>query len=197
MHLKIWLKQWPLSKKGKPFIKQQSWQVCQDKHWHDRFTGRVIDPVVFGGQTIFTKEEEHGLVDHVKTMSKFGYGYSRSQLIYLASDMAEFLHRRSARKPLSEKWLTGFLRRWPELKVTKPSSLSMTRAATITPEVVCSYYQELEQVITKYGLRDRPEAIYNLDETGFSPEHHPPKVLCMFSWNLNCITRHIMGIKVI
>ena len=48
----------------------------------------------------------------------------------------------------------------------------MTRAMT-TPQVIQQYHEELQ----KYHLLQRPEAIYNLDETGCSSEHHPPKVL--------------------
>ena len=70
-----------------------------------------------------------------------------------------------------------FFYRWPELRLVKPRSLSMTRAQAATPEAISKYYQELERVLTTYNIQSRPELIYNLDESGFSPEHSPPKIV--------------------
>lgn len=33
--------------------------------------------------------------------------------------------------------------------------------------VIYGYYEKLEEVVKQYGIEDRPECIYNLDETGF------------------------------
>ena len=36
---------------------------------------------------------------------------------------------------------------------------------------------ELEITLKQHDLTNRPERIFNIDETGFSPEHTPPKVV--------------------
>ena len=169
-----------LVKEGHSIYKAAKMTGVPRQTLNDRFTGRVNDPVVFGGHTLLSEEEERKIVEHVSTMARFGYGYSRSQLIYLATDMAAFTKKRDASKSLSEKWLFNFLHRWPQLRVTKASSLSKTRATTTTPQVIQHYYEELSDILQKYHLLERPEAIYNLNETGFSPEHHPTKVLHIF-----------------
>lgn len=142
----------------------------------DHVCGRVAEDASLGGPPLFTQEEEKKLAQHVVTMASFGYGYGRMQLVYLASDMASFAKKCVSTKTLSNKWFYGFIKRWPELKLMKPRKLSMTRAQATTKETITSYFEELKGVINKYDLTHRPEAIYNIDETGFSPEHTPPKV---------------------
>lgn len=60
----------------------------------------------------------------------------------------------------------------------KARGLSDYRARCTTPEVISRYYSNLQQVMERYSLLDRPELIYNLDEVGISPEHKPPAVVC-------------------
>jgi len=81
-------------------------------------------------------------------------------------------------RQLSTKWYYKFLKRWDkELKLVKPRKLTSNRAAALTTEDIDRYFEELERVMTKYGLQDKPQLIYNLDETGLQPEHRPPLVI--------------------
>ena len=89
---------------------------------------------------------------------------------------------------LTEKWLDGFLRRWPILSTIKLRALEMARAKAMQPEVVTSYYKELERVLNKYDHLDKPENIYNLDETGINTQHTPPKVLAQKGTRVQGIT---------
>ena len=80
-------------------------------------------------------------------------------------------------KPLSLQWFRNFMDRWPELKTQRPRALGLSRAKCTSQEVVDSYFDELETILTKYNLKDKPHCIYNIDEKGLSPEHTPPKVV--------------------
>ena len=73
-------------------------------------------------------------------MATFGFGYSRSQVIHIATDMATYTGRSQS---LTFNWFYGFMKRWPELKVIKPRSLSMTRAKASTAENLRNYFEEL------------------------------------------------------
>jgi len=42
---------------------------------------------------------------------------------------------------------------------------------------VSIYFQELDQILTKYDLKDKPQHIYNIDEKGISDNHTPPRVV--------------------
>jgi len=58
-------------------------------------------------------------MNHFKKMSILGYGYTQQEFVDVASQYAVQLGKRTADKPLSMKWIKGFLSRWPEMKVTK------------------------------------------------------------------------------
>ena len=145
----------------------------------DRVKG-YIDPQNFktGGETVLTKEEEETLVNHVETMAQLGYGYSNIQLQHLSGERAFDMGRRKENKPLSNNWLYGFLRRWNDrLSTLNPRKLESNRARCATPEAVSLYFENLQDIISKYNLNNKPHCIYNLDETGLQPEHRPPNVI--------------------
>ena len=50
------------------------------------------------------------LVEHVKVLAELGFGYTNVQPKSLAEDLAKHLSRRPSSKPLSNKWLTEFLK---------------------------------------------------------------------------------------
>ena len=60
----------------------------------DRVAGR-IDPENFAQETLFTKDEEKKLVEHIKMRSELGYGLSNCYLQRLAGEMAYDLKKRS------------------------------------------------------------------------------------------------------
>ena len=39
------------------------------------------------------------------------------------------------------------------------------------------YFEELDRILTKYNLKDKPHAIYNIDEKGINTEYKPPNVV--------------------
>lgn len=59
----------------------------------------------------------------------------------------------------------------------RPRSLDTNRAKSSAPEKVDTYYKNLDDILEKYDLRDKPQFIYNIDETGIQPEHRPPNVI--------------------
>lgn len=144
----------------------------------DRVKGR-IDPFDFctGGDTTLSREEEV-LVEHLQAMSLLGYGYTNTKLQQVAGELAFDMGKKRKNKPMSNNWLNGFLRRWEaSIKSFTPRSLDSNRARSSTPEIVSAYYYNLRQILTKYNLTDKPQHIYNLDETGLQPDHRPPNVI--------------------
>lgn len=143
----------------------------------DRVKGHV-DALNFGGETVFTHEEELTLVEHLETLAQLGYGATNSKLQHLAGDLAFALNKRPSSKPLSGNWLYGFLNRWEDrISSIRPRSLDTHRAKASTPEIVDTYFDNLKIVLEENDLEDKPQFIYNLDETGIHPEHRPPNVI--------------------
>ena len=71
-----------------------------------------------------------------------------------------------------------FAKRHPNLTLRAPSKLSLARARASDPEVIGSYFDMLEKVMTEYDLFDKPGQIFNVDETGMPLDFRPPKVIC-------------------
>ncbi|MES9879448.1 MAG: helix-turn-helix domain-containing protein [Sedimenticola sp.] len=135
-------------------------------------------PIPGRGPTL-SRCEEGQLVDHVTYMANVGYGYSRQAFLRLASDYATSLGKKAANDPsFGQSWYTRFSKRWPTIHLAKPEKLSIVRAKATSEEVLRKYYTELDKVLTENGLKQKPERIWNVDETGMSMEHSPQKVIC-------------------
>lgn len=81
-----------------------------------------IDCVTTGRTPVFTLEEEGYIVNHIKSMANLGYGYTRQEDVDIGTRFAENLGKRKHTDPLTLRWFSGFVSRWPELRVLKPRS---------------------------------------------------------------------------
>lgn len=141
----------------------------------DRIAGDIdLECCTMGAIPLFSLGEEARLVSHLKEMANIGYGYSRQEVVDVASNFAVHLNKRTRDNPMSLKWFYSFLGRWPELKVIKPRSLEISRAKSATIENVDKYFEELKNVMEKYDLIDKPHLIFNIDEKGITINHSPP-----------------------
>ena len=155
----------------------------------DRLDDRITFERISSGPVSFLgKHVEQELVEHIHHLAKIGYGYTRLQIIELASQYAHSCKKLPKHKSLSQQWFNGFIKRWPDLKNIKPSSLDALRAKATNPEKIKEYFKELDSIMTKYNLKDRPDLIYNIDEKGISTEHKPPYVVCSRELKAQTIT---------
>jgi hypothetical protein len=155
----------------------------------DRTRGLVPVDVAVGFKPIFTPEEEEKLVEHISYMARIGYGYNVSQIKYMARDYALHLGKPvKSSERLSDCWFYQFIKRWPNLKIAKPQKLAISRAKSASREVIDSYYSELWTILNENNLLDKPERIFNIDETGISTEHQPPKLVCNTDTNPQAVT---------
>lgn len=51
------------------------------------------------------------------------------------------------------------------------------RARALNPEVVRKYFDDLASIFEELGLANKPEQVWNWDESGFNFEHQPVKVV--------------------
>ena len=154
----------------------------------DRTRGNIAVDVKLGHGTLLSTEEEQKLVAHITYMADIGYGYNKSSIQYMARGYSA-----SGKEPMGKKleetgylsncWFYGFMNRWPELKDVKPRKLAIlvSRAKSASSGVLNNFYKELGTILTSNNLKDKPERIWNIDETGVSTEHSPPRIVC-----LNC-----------
>ena len=145
----------------------------------DRVDNRVnVDCVKNGPEPVLSEIEEAKLVAHIKELAAVGYGYTRAEVCGMATDFAVTLGKRKKEdQQFSMQWFYSFLKRWPELHVVKPSSLSEQRARCASEVSITNYFMELEHILTKYNLQEKPQSIYNIDEKGINTETRPPYVV--------------------
>ncbi|XP_062567747.1 uncharacterized protein LOC134229990 [Saccostrea cucullata] len=166
-------------------------KVCSvpESTLRDRTLGIVPIDVSIGFTPIFNREEEEKLVAHIKYMADVGYGYNkRGAREYAASLGKDLTQQKSNSSTLSNCWFYGFLHRWPDLKVASPQKLTTCRAEAASRHKLNSYYKELSSIMTRHNIRQSPEQIYNIDETGISTEHNQPKIICSKSTKPQAIT---------
>ena len=75
----------------------------------DRVLG-IVHPetVIMGREPVFTALEEATIVDQIKIMANYGYGYTRHELADIASDYAFQLGKRNKENPITIKWAVSF-----------------------------------------------------------------------------------------
>ncbi|XP_076089965.1 uncharacterized protein LOC143061997 [Mytilus galloprovincialis] len=113
--------------------------------------------------------EEQSLINYIKYMADIG----RPLTIMVLKKFATAILRRKdhdtqidKNKGPSDKWCQRFRKRHPEIKLRKPDKASNPRME-VTREDIEEYYDLLESTIDSLGLKDKPECIFNCDETGY------------------------------
>ena len=155
----------------------------------DRTLGLIDENAKLGTSTLLSESEEQGLAEHVNYMASIGYGYTKPEVIHIANNYAISVGKKTESDPtFSDSWFYQFLKRSGNLQVVKPRKLAIVRAKSSSKETVSKYYDELDNILTSNGLHDKPENIYNMDETNIPLEHNPPKVVCSKRSNPQAIT---------
>lgn len=79
----------------------------------------------------------------------------------------------------TEDWLRGFLKRHPRLTTRLPEQLKLSRAkSTANATIVANWFTLIKETLEENGLTDRPDRIYNVDETGMPLDPKRLKVIC-------------------
>lgn len=134
----------------------------------------------FDNRRVFTKEQEAMLCDYIITASKHQHGLTTVMARQFAFEYAK---RVNANFPKSwttsamagSDWLYGFKKRFPQLSVRTPEATSLSRLTSFNKTNVKEFFDNLEKVLSKNRFEARH--IYNVDETGLTTVHKPPKVL--------------------
>ena len=106
----------------------------------DRMAGSVDSECIQMGRSPVLSLKE---VSHLKEMVLVGYGYTRQEVVDLASDYAVDLDIRKLDNPFSSRWFYSFLKRWPDLRVIKPRALEIARVKGSNKMCVDKYFGEL------------------------------------------------------
>jgi hypothetical protein len=171
-------------------VKTENVSVCRasKKFWCSRTNSQRqgqglkgiihVDCVTTGRSPVLSMEEEAKLVNHLKSVANYGYGYFGMEVVDLTTDYGIQLGKRTKENPFTLNWFVKFIKRWPELRVLKPRALEVQRAKCTSEAVVSNYFNELENILDiKYNLKTKPHLIYNVDEKGISQNRTPPHIV--------------------
>lgn len=119
-----------------------------------------------GRPSYFTQDQESHFVSLLKLLPDYGFQVSKDLALQLAAEYFESLALPS--NP-GYKWLNSFVRRHAEdIAWKKQEKLERVRAEVFTEETRSGWFATLQTALIKYDLLDKPNQIFNADETGFS-----------------------------
>lgn len=133
-----------------------------------------------GYKKIFSEEEESMLTAYLLDASRMCYGLTERETRTLAYN---FALKNSILMPESwsenemagSEWIKNFRHRNSQLKLRTPEATSLSRATSFNKYNVSQFFQNLTNVLEKNKFTATD--IYNLDETGVTTVHKPPKIL--------------------
>lgn len=131
-----------------------------------------------GRSTVLPLEVELQLVEGITTMEKWGWGLSRVEVLRIVGD---YVVRNKLKTPFKhgvpgEDWFLGFARRHG-LSIKKPQSVEFSRKKCMDPFIIGEYFRLLEKTLIDLDLKDKPQFIWNMDESGFSLDPSKVKVV--------------------
>ena len=149
----------------------------------DRVKGKVpLTTKRSGPAPVLGFHEEEKLVEYLKTMSSFGYGFSRTDIINFASDYAVLLGKRAPTDAFTHQWYYNFLNRWPNQDVRRASGTKRHYEKAMSIDCLSQYFFNLQNLMTKHDLMSKPDSIFMLDEILIDIDRSPPSV---YSWREN------------
>ena len=125
----------------------------------------VIRPRI-GRPSYFSDDQESYFVSILQLLPDYGFKVSRDVALELAKEYCLSLGLNHCP---GSKWLRLFmLKHSNDIKWMKEEKMESCRADSFTEEVRTGWFSLVKDVMTKNNLFDKPNQIFNLDESGFS-----------------------------
>ena len=118
-------------------------------------------------------DEERYLVNLIITLQEWGQLCTYSDIMKYAKEYVEIMNLKSRFSDGTPKkdWYYSFLKRWrTELKIMKSGTLEDTRAKGVTPDIIDGWFNKLYSIMKKLNLLEKPQSIFNMDESGFAQD---------------------------
>lgn len=116
---------------------------------------------------------ESEIVQCLVTRANMGIPCDKHELKELVGEYVKFTGMKTPFKDDTpgEDWYLGFMKRHPTLSLKKPEHLQKLRQDARNPFVVYDFYDKLQKVMEDNNLTNKPQYVFNADESGF---HHDP-----------------------
>ena len=126
-----------------------------------------------GRPPALSHDEEKYLVYLISTLQEWGQLSTCADILKYTDEYVEVMDLQ-ARFPCgypTKDWYYSFLKRWNNyFKVMKSSSLENVRAKSVSLTIIDEWFKTLYDVLKKLGILNKPEHIFNMDESGFAGE---------------------------
>ncbi|CAB3236377.1 unnamed protein product [Arctia plantaginis] len=146
-----------------------------------RYTAKNTTKQTLGKHPILDFANEKRLVKHILKLGDAGFPPNRQSIRMLAYQFAEKLELKHnfdhENEMAGAAWFKSFIERNPELSIRQAEGLSVARAKGLSREKVNNFYDLLIKVLTENDLLDKPERLYNMDESGIQLNNKPGKVI--------------------
>ncbi|GBP40873.1 hypothetical protein EVAR_88934_1 [Eumeta japonica] len=110
-------------------------------------------------------------------MERYGFGLTRDEVLEM---VGEYVRINKISTPFNGRpgkdWFNAFKKR-NNLSMKKPQAVEYARKRAVDPFLIYPYFDLLEKTIKELGLKDKPSAIWNLDETNFSRDPSKTKIV--------------------
>lgn len=123
-------------------------------------------------------KEEKKIAEGIKTMEKWGFGLSRSEVL---ENVAHFVKQNKIKTQFKDgypgaDWFINFRKRH-RLSIKKPQMVEVARKKSLDPFVIYKYFDLLKTTIDQLDLADKPSHIWNLDESSFCTDPTKTKIV--------------------
>ena len=163
-----------LSVKKAAFLHQLN-RTTLRRHLNNISTGKV------GRPSVLTRAEESLIVHALQKLGDWGFGLDRPAV---QSIVQEYLINAGKPNPFKDgkpgiEWLYGFEGRWRnEMTRRIGQPLPASRAYACNKVVVDDFFGKLNAAIDRLNIRNKPQNIFNVDETGFQTDIGDQKIFC-------------------
>ena len=119
-----------------------------------------------GHPSYLTSDQENHFVSLLKLLPDYGFDVTKDLALQLSANYFKSLDLTTQS---GSKWLNSFVSRHSEDIIwKKQQKLERTRAEAFTEQTRAGWFATFKDVLTKHKLLDKPNQIFNADETGFS-----------------------------
>lgn len=132
----------------------------------------------FGRDLDIPYDEEQKIAEGIRVMEKGGFGLSRLEVI---EKVGEYVKKNKLKTRFKDSipgpdWFIGFRKRH-RLSIKKPQAVEMARQKCLDPFIIYDYFELLKRTISELGLENKPDHIWNLDETSFCVDPKKTKMV--------------------
>ncbi|CAF2237743.1 unnamed protein product [Rotaria magnacalcarata] len=119
-----------------------------------------------GRISYLNSDEESHFVSLMHLLPEYGFDATKNIVLQLA---AEYFGSLEFTTQPGSKWLNSFVKRhFDDIIWKKQEKLERARAEAVTEQNPSGWFKTLKDVLIKHDLFDKPNQIFNADESGFS-----------------------------